>query len=250
MAKLEDDIERFKPVLLNLLKEDDDVLNLLRKLLAKLQGEQADSARDDAERTLRELTRQRDEAQRQLKDQGREMERLERERSTLEKQRDELLASQRRERDQWQAERDALQKRPLLPPELSALLAHIRQDADLLKRFELPREREDLGLLIAAVAVLAQKDNLSRLWTMYKDRCEKHAGPLDEADLAVFRTALDWHNANWPDKPYGLLSPPPGTSYDYEKHQRPPLGMRGETIRAVWLPGISELKLKPLVATA
>lgn len=155
----------------------------------------------------------------------------------------------------WQSSYEALQRDRQrvptvgLPTELADLVSHLRKDEALCSHFALNAAADDLDMLIQTVAVLAQEANLRRLWEMYRHRCE-HSGKAPTADdVRILKVALGWHNQNWPDKPYVLNQPSIGDAYDFEKHLRGTIGMKGEKIHALWLPGISGLKLKPVVAT-
>lgn len=162
--------------------------------------------------------------------------------SDLETLKKELNASQQKCKD--------LEKRSLMPPDWASLLARVREDADLAGRFSLNTALGDVDLLVQTVAVLSDGNNIKRLWDSYKKRCEDQRGPLNSGDEHLLEAALTWYNTKWPaDSQQALNRPVEGSSYDYEKHMRPAIGMTGETIVAVWLSGIPGLKLKPLVAT-
>jgi hypothetical protein len=92
------------------------------------------------------------------------------------------------------------------------------------------------------------ESNFKRLWEVYKSRCEAKKSELNLQDRAVYDAALGRLNANRPDRPHQTSSPEIGAPYDYEKHLRGAPGMVGETITAVWLPGVPAMKLLPLVA--
>ncbi len=252
MGKQKLDAKRLKPVLLEVLEEE-DVRKLLRKILgldarAPLPERPDDGKRRELERKDREL----DEYRSKLERAGRDVEAL---RAQL-TQRDRDQASlQRRletslnECTRLQSECNILKNRSLLPPAHARLLARVREDEELIHRFELNNRQDDLDLLLQAVAVLSHEGNLRRLWDLYKGRCESQRAALSPADEGLLEAALGWHNVNGADSPYQLERPATGSAYNYEKHMRPTLGMGGETIQAVWLPGIPGLNLKPLVAT-
>lgn len=253
-----------KDSLLRLLEEDEDVRKLLQKLFGQWRGEDAGGEEKGKEKIQR-LKSERDALQEKVHDLQHEFSKLQKEHVGLQGrcQRAESEAQRLRQEDsalqeklhtqgqtlqQLQRENASLQQRPLMPAQWQQLLEQIRADGVLLQRFSLPQNDDDLSFLLTTVAVFSQKDNLTRLWKLLDERCKERSGPWTEAEAQIFGQSLDWHNANWPDKPYELLKPEPGMHYDSGKHQRPP-GMLGDRIRAVWLPGIPELKLKPLVAT-
>ena len=159
------------------------------------------------------------------------------------------LDASRKEAKQWKQECETMQHRGLLPPDLADLMARVRDDAELARRFSLSAEWDDLKLLMSTVAVLSDEGNIKRLWDLYKKRCEDQCGPLGHNDKLLYGAALNWYNYKWPSKLLSSDCPAPDSAYNYEIHMRPAIGMTGETIAAVWLPGIPGLKLKTLVAT-
>ena len=77
--------------------------------------------------------------------------------------------------------------------------------------------------------------------------------PASAEETALLQTALDWHNHNWSRRPYTLHRPRSGDSFDYSKEQRAAASPSGDTLSAVWLPGIvagsGNVQKKALVAT-
>jgi hypothetical protein len=104
---------------------------------------------------------------------------------------------------------------------------------------------DDTQALIRTVAVLSQLDNLKQLWNILKGHCEADKRPVSAAERALLASALAWHNHNWQTKPYRLIEAAPSTAYDYEKHQRSPSSTTGETIAALYLPGIADGSGRP-----
>ena len=108
--------------------------------------------------------------------------------------------------------------------------------------------------LVRCVAVLSQLDTIRQLWDLLKARCEQQLRPATDGELALLGSALAWHNHNWRQKPYQLYQPALASGFDFNKAQRalgtPP---SGESLRGVWLPGISDhagrLQKKALVVT-
>lgn len=108
--------------------------------------------------------------------------------------------------------------------------------------------------LVRCVAVLSQLDTIRQLWDLLKARCEQQLRPASDGELALLGSALAWHNHNWRQKPYQLYQPALASSFDFNKAQRalgtPP---SGESLRGVWLPGISDhagrMQKKALVVT-
>ncbi len=133
-------------------------------------------------------------------------------------------------------------------------LAFLRSDADLGKSLGLSGLAGDgQDDLIRAVAVLSQWENIRRLWDTLKARCENEhrAATLEESGL--LKTAIGWHNYNWPSKPYRLVTPHAGQNFDFETQQRAASTPTGDRIEAIWLPGIvagnGDIMQKALVAT-
>jgi len=215
---------------------------------------------EEARAAQEELRRERDEAlaaQKRLRDQ---LHAAEQTHETL-----------RRERDAARREREELQQRYRT---LEAELAASRSEAQTLRQRRSDHPvvailRRDtalaaaLGLealdgpepepLIRTVAVLAQMETIRRLWDRLKERCERERRPATGDERLLLETALAWHNHNWPSKPYQLVAPQPGSAYDFNSHQRATATASGDTIAALWLPGIMDgsgrIQQKPLVTT-
>ncbi len=135
-----------------------------------------------------------------------------------------------------------------------AELTLLRDDVELARRLELTDLPSDTTqALIRIVAVLAQRDNLERLWAALKDRCEAENRPAHTAERALLAAALSWYNHNWRSKPYQLVEVAPGMAYDFERHLRSQHTTSGEKINELRLPGIadgsSRLSCKALVST-
>ncbi len=149
-------------------------------------------------------------------------------------------------RNQLQQTQDALaaaENRSSATPEL-ALLRRDPQLAQEMNLTDLPAD--DTQALIQAVAVLAQIDNVKRLWTVLKDRCEAEQRPATEDERTLLQTALAWHNHNWRSLPYRLIDTAPASAYDYENQQRSRQVTKGETVAALHLPGIADSSGKAL----
>ena len=133
-------------------------------------------------------------------------------------------------------------------------LALLRQDSTLAQRLDLADLPADASAaLIRVVAVLAQMNSIERLWDALKENCERDRRPASAEETALLQTALDWHNHNWSRRPYTLHRPRSGDSFDYGKEQRATASPSGDTLNAVWLPGIvagsGHVQKKALVAT-
>jgi hypothetical protein len=145
------------------------------------------------------------------------------------------------------AEAGGLRQRSNLPTPYTEVVQHARNDGELIRRFRLPNQANDVEWLVQLVAGFSSESGIKRLWEMLKLRCEAQSSPLSAMDRELLESALRWYNINWPDKPCILSDPIPGEIYQFEQHLRP-AGMSGETIQSTWLPGISGLKLKPFVS--
>lgn len=150
---------------------------------------------------------------------------------------------------QWQeaqneltATRTELVRAGSAPAELRLL----RQDEELARRLDLADLPNDATqALIRVVAVLAQRDNLERLWTALKERCEAENRPANTAERTLMASALSWYNHNWRTKPYQQVEVAPGTAYDFEHHQRSQHTTGGEKINELRLPGIADGSGRP-----
>lgn len=123
----------------------------------------------------------------------------------------------------------------------------LRNESELTQRLDLGNLPSDnTQALIQIVAVLAQKDNLERLWQALKTRCEAESRAANTDELQLLKTALAWYNHNWRTRPFQLIEIPSGSSYDYEQHQKSSHTSGGETVHALHLPGIADGSGKPL----
>ena len=128
-----------------------------------------------------------------------------------------------------------------------AELALLRQDNALAQALGLaPLPSDDTLALIQMVAVLAQRDNLERLWRTLKDRCETELRPASASEAALLTAALAWYNHNWRTRPYSLIEATPATAYDMERHQRCRHSPTGDTVAAQHLPGMADGSGTPL----
>lgn len=133
-------------------------------------------------------------------------------------------------------------------------LALLRGDVELAQRLELADlPDDDTQALIRTVAVLSQMNNIERLWDVLKAACERESRPAHAEESALLQSAVDWHNHNWRTKPFALHRPNDGKHFDFSKEQRAASTPSGDTVSAVWLPGIvtgtGTVQKKALVAT-
>ena len=131
----------------------------------------------------------------------------------------------------------------LQPP---AELQFLRADAELTRNLGLDLTGNDQQALIAMVAVLAQKDNLERLWDGLRERCDAEKRAASTQEQALLTAALSWYNHNWKSRPFQLLQPAIDTGFDFEQQQKTKHQTDGETIKQVWLPGLADGAGKPL----
>lgn len=145
---------------------------------------------------------------------------------------------------------DKLNDQGCLNPQQKMILDNLREDEGLLSHFfkSTRLEGNEQVAMMQAVSVLSQVDNIRRLMEFYKNRCVERQSPMNENDSKLIEVALDWHNANWIDKPFVFEYPKANDPYSFDRHSRP-TGMTGDVIEAVWVKGIPGLKIKPLVAT-
>ena len=142
-----------------------------------------------------------------------------------------------------QASQAELARAGSAPPELALL----RQDTALAQALSLsPLPSSDTEALVQTVAVLAQRDNLERLWGVLKERCEAEHRPASAAEQALLSAALAWYNYNWRTRPYRLIDAAPAAAYDFNAHLRSRHTTTGEAITAQLLPGIADGSGNPL----
>ena len=158
-------------------------------------------------------------------------------------------ASKQLQKDLQTAEKDLkasqaeLARAGSAPPELALL----RQDTALAQALSLsPLPSSDTEALVQTVAVLAQRDNLERLWGVLKERCEAEHRPASAPEQALLSAALAWYNHNWRTRPYRLIEAAPAAAYDFNAHLRSRHTNTGETITAQLLPGIADGSGNPL----
>ncbi len=120
-------------------------------------------------------------------------------------------------------------------------LAFLRSDPQLAQAMDLADlPADDTQALIQTVAVLAQFDNLKRLWETLKDRCEAGKRAATDNEHALLQAALAWHNHNWRSLPLCLIDVAAASRYDYETQSRSRHVTKGETVAAMYLPGIAD----------
>lgn len=281
MSKKQLEVDDLKPILIKLL-EDEEMIDSIRGAFCRMLNCAGDAAEERSEsgsdlgggydgdeidkKSYRQTKERLHEAESKLKETSNQIAAKEQEIKQLKQDADLLrsrleqteqaqhaalntVESERKERSRLQEENTQLKQCSALPPELASVLTQVRSDAELLKRLKLNKDLEDTAMLVQTVAVMSQESNFKRLWDEYKSRCEERKSEINPQECAVFDAALGWLNASRPDRPHQTISPAIGAPYDYEKHLRGAPGMVGETITAVWLPGVPAMKLLPLVAT-
>lgn len=168
---------------------------------------------------------------------------------------EELRQGRRRLEDELkQAKREIQAARQELARVSRAEVDLLRADGELARFLDLADlPVDEIEALVQVVAVLAQRDNLQRLWGVLKERCEEQNRPAFDAELSLLQSALSWHNHNWRKRPFRLAVVPKGQTYDYERQLRSRHTATGDTVRELRLPGIADgsgkLLCKPLVGT-
>lgn len=120
-------------------------------------------------------------------------------------------------------------------------LAFLRNDPPLAQTMDLANlPADNTQALIQTVAVLAQFDNLKRLWEALKDRCEANKRAVTDNEHALLQAALAWHNHNWRSLPLRLIDVTAASRYDYETQLRSRHVTKGETVATMYLPGIAD----------
>lgn len=126
-------------------------------------------------------------------------------------------------------------------------LAWLRQEPDLAQQLGLAKlPTDNHQALIQMVAVLAQRDNLERLWNALKDRCELQNRSANKGEMQLLDAALTWYNFNWQNRPYRRIEATEGSAYDYERHLRSRHTTVGEKVTELRLPGIADGSNKPI----
>ena len=168
---------------------------------------------------------------------------LEQERQQLRQQLQQTQQQLQQTHKELRAHHTQLAQRSQAPAELGFL----RSDNVLAQKMELDNlPDDDTQALVQVVAVLAQRNNLERLWNALKERCDTDHRPASTAERALLQTALGWYNHNWRTQPYRLTEPALSSGYDYQQHQRSRHTPSGETITALHLPGLADGKGKLL----
>lgn len=156
---------------------------------------------------------------------------------TLEQQSQQLRQQLQQTQHQLHDSRQQLAQRRTAP----AALTLLRADRALAQKMELDElPDDDTQALIHTVAVLAQRDNLERLWNTLKDRCEADRRPASADERALLQAALGWYNHNWRTRPYRLNEAAPSSGFDFNQHQRSQHTPSGETLTALLLPGLHD----------
>lgn len=159
---------------------------------------------------------------------------------TLQKKEDSYkqdIKALKEEGKQLQAELTATQANSIEVPALN-FFRNDPQLAQLIGLIDL--SQDNTQALIQTVAVLAQIDNLKRLWGILKERCEHEKRAATNNECALLQASLDWNNHNWRSLPYRLIDTVPGSRYDYESQSRSRHITKGETVVAMLLSGIAD----------
>ncbi|MGB9670813.1 MAG: hypothetical protein ACPLXR_06650 [Halothiobacillaceae bacterium] len=158
-------------------------------------------------------------------------------------------AQQKQEAERWQKEAERAKRSAAAHPVLQAIAAL----PEVARRMELAALPEDPALALAhAAAVLAEQDNLLRLWDALADQASAQNPKLCASGQVLLQAALEWHNLNHQSRPARLDEPAPGAAFDYNRHNRAPATPTGEIIDTVWLPALlrgKETLKKALVTT-
>jgi myosin heavy subunit len=128
-------------------------------------------------------------------------------------------------------------------------LQTLRDDTVLARNLGLDIPADDQQALIVMVAVLSQKDNLERLWDNLKERCETEKRSANTQEMNLLCSALGWYNNNWKLRPFQLLHPLEGESFNFEQQQKSKYKTDGETLSQTLLPGLADGAGKPLRKT-
>jgi hypothetical protein len=145
---------------------------------------------------------------------------------------------------------------PAAPAEILAFLREVRQDAELaalwLGQTAWDGTAQGEGRqLLCLVARATQWQNLLDAWDALAGRCKQQGRATGPAELRLLDAALGVHNLLWDGRQAAFITAEAGAAFDYKQHERGT--PTGETIRALWLPGLrnaaGQVQKKPLVGT-
>jgi len=131
------------------------------------------------------------------------------------------------------------------------LLQALRTDSKLASEWLAAEPESEGRQLVRLIARAAQWDVVLELWDTLALRCKTQQRPVSTTELNLLQGALALHNLRWQDRQAALLECQVGADYDYRRMQR--ATPSGETVRALWLPGLrnagAEVQKLPLVQT-
>ena len=131
------------------------------------------------------------------------------------------------------------------------LLQALRTDSKLAGEWLAAEPESEGRQLVRLIARAAQWDVVLELWETLALRCKTQQRPVSTTELNLLQGALALHNLRWQDRQATLLECQVGADYDYRRMQR--ATPSGETVRALWLPGLrnagAEVQKLPLVQT-
>ncbi|MGI9213734.1 MAG: hypothetical protein ACR2HF_14790 [Methylococcaceae bacterium] len=126
--------------------------------------------------------------------------------------------------------------RQQLTPQLK-LLKLIQADSELCGDWLGGKTETEGQQLVRLIAIAAQWDRIGLLWDRLKNRCQTENRPCNESEQAILDGMLAIHNLIWNgNRTAKLATVSTGTIYDYTQHLR--VNPMGETIKALWLPGL------------
>ncbi len=130
----------------------------------------------------------------------------------------------------------------------------LRQNEDLAAKFELnDLPQNNTEALIRTVAVFSQKNSITDLWDVIKERCENEKRCATKDESALLTSAIDWLNFYWPKTPFKKTIAHPNSAFDFNLQTKSKNTPTGDYISEMCLFGISDnngmLLRKPLVMT-
>lgn len=136
-----------------------------------------------------------------------------------------------------------------LKPQLEFL--HATQADKEIACLWLKEDENEAAALVRLLARASQWDQLTELWDVFASRCKKQERALTSSETRLLQYSLACYNLTLNSRQAELLWPECPAAFDHQQHTRGT--PQGETVTAVWLPGLTnaagKLQKKPLVAT-
>lgn len=131
------------------------------------------------------------------------------------------------------------------------LLAVLQRHPEVMSAWGFSPDGSEGLRLMSVVACAANWDRIERLWDVLAQRCKQERRLGSEDEYLMLTACLDIYNLILTGRQAELMQVATGSAYDYRTQERG--GGGGQTVAAVWLPGLKNgggvLRKKPLVET-